>query len=85
MLLSMETDHVRKSVRKQVDAEAITLLSMASMLEAMDQGSAGTVNLQTYAAGEIARIIQRSVLEIQELIDVLERPDAEVVAKMSSG
>ncbi len=71
MLRNMNETKVKKSIRKRIDAEAVTLLSVASMFEAMDQGTAGSLNLQTYAAGEIARIIQRSVLEMQELIDGL--------------
>lgn len=72
MLRDMNGKNLENPIRARIDTEAVTLLSIASMLEAMDQGTAGTVNLQTYAAGEIARIIQRSVLAIQELVDELD-------------
>ena len=61
----------KEEAQKQIVDQTVTLLSIASMLEAMDQGTAGTVNLQTYAAGEIARMIQKSTMAIMELVDIL--------------
>lgn len=63
----------REEANTQINAHATTLLSLASMFEAMDQGTAGTVNLQTYAMGEAARMIHRSTMAILELVDSLDR------------
>ena len=61
----------KENINEQINAHATTLLSLASMFEAMDQKTAGTVNLQTYAMGEAARTIQRSTMAILELVDSL--------------
>ena len=61
----------KEDINKQINAHAMTLLSLASMFEAMDQGTAETVNLQTYTMGEAARTIQRSTMAILELVDSL--------------
>lgn len=63
----------KEEVNERISAHATTLLSLASMFEAMDQGTAGTVNLQTYAMGEAARTIQRSTMAILELVDSLDK------------
>jgi len=42
------------------------------MFEAMDQETAETVNLQTYALDKAARTIQRSTMAILELVDSLD-------------
>jgi hypothetical protein len=61
----------KDKIKEEINNHATTLLSLASMFEAMDQGTDGAVNLQTYAMGEIARIIQRSTMAIMELSDTL--------------
>ncbi|MBC8462482.1 MAG: hypothetical protein H8D67_31310 [Deltaproteobacteria bacterium] len=62
----------KEETNKQINAHATALLSLASMFEAMDQGTAGTVNLQTYATGGAARTIQRSTMVILALVDSID-------------
>lgn len=72
MVRNMEQSKEIEKAQKQINTHATTLLSLASMFEAMDQGTAGTVKLQTYATGEAARTIQKSTMAILELVDSLD-------------
>lgn len=67
----MNPEKTKEEIKEEITNHTITLLSLASMFEAMDQETAGTVNLQTYAMGEIARTIQKSTMAILELMDTL--------------